>query len=168
MSVLEDNGTMQPHQTAVKPDRSVPPHEHRKRKAATFAVLAVLVLALGAAAGAGAMKLTRPSLELAPMTPVAISAMTDRALVTEARWRKFSATSLSFRTIAAAHWSKPALRVATENWWPPTRQSAFKADLRMASSRRATSSAKMAASKRSARPAARRIGVDRWKRCCGM
>ncbi len=82
MSVLDDNGTMKPHETAVKPDLSVPPHKHRERKAATFGVLAVVALALGAAAGAGAMKLTRPSLELAPMTPVAISAMTDFSLVT--------------------------------------------------------------------------------------
>ncbi|WP_370643887.1 hypothetical protein [Shinella sp. NM-101] len=82
MSVLEDNGAMKPHETAAKPDLSVPPHKNRERRAATFGVLAIVVLALGAAAGAGAMKLTRPSLELAPMTPVAISAMTDSSLVT--------------------------------------------------------------------------------------
>ena len=82
MSVLEDNGTMKPQETAMKPDLSAPPHKNRERSAAIVGVLAVAILAVGAAAGAGAMMLTRPGLELAPMTPVAISAVKDFSLVT--------------------------------------------------------------------------------------
>ena len=59
-----------------------PPHNKRTRHLATFGVTAFAILALGAAAGAGAMKLTGPSMELAPMTPVAIASIPDWSLVT--------------------------------------------------------------------------------------
>lgn len=62
-----------------------PHHPARPAKGkhlAAFGVAAFAILALGAAGGAGAMKLTRPSVELAPMNPVAISAMPDDSLVT--------------------------------------------------------------------------------------
>ncbi len=59
-----------------------PPHNKPTRRFAAFVVTAVAILALGAAAGAGAVKLTRPSVELAPITPVAISSIPDRSLVT--------------------------------------------------------------------------------------
>lgn len=59
-----------------------PPHKHRSRRLAIFGVTAVAILAIGAVAGAGAMRLTQPSLELAPMTPVAISSLQESSLVT--------------------------------------------------------------------------------------
>lgn len=61
---------------------SAPPHKRRKRTLAAFGVTAFAVLALGAAAGAGAVKLTRPNVELAPMTPVSISSVKEWSLVT--------------------------------------------------------------------------------------
>jgi hypothetical protein len=70
----------EPH--AGKPHAPKPPHNKRTRRLAAFGITAVAILALGAVAGAGAMKLTRPSMELAPMTPVAISSMPDWSLVT--------------------------------------------------------------------------------------
>jgi hypothetical protein len=54
----------------------------RTRHLAALGIAAFAILAVGAAAGAGAVKLTRPYVELAPMTPVAISAITDWSLVT--------------------------------------------------------------------------------------
>jgi uncharacterized protein YdeI (BOF family) len=42
----------------------------------------VAALAVGVAGGAGAMKLVRPTPEMAPMTPVAITAMSASSLVT--------------------------------------------------------------------------------------
>ena len=58
-----------------------PPHKHRRRFALPV-LAAVVALAVGAAGGAGAMKLVRPTPEMAPITPVAISAMPPSSLVT--------------------------------------------------------------------------------------
>jgi hypothetical protein len=62
------------------------PEAHKKRPAMRTAVVttaAVAILAVGAAAGAAGMKLTRPSVEMAPLTPVAITSLTDsRNIVT--------------------------------------------------------------------------------------
>lgn len=52
----------------------------KKRSAAALTVGAIAILAVGVAGGAGAMKLTRPAPELAPIAPVAISAMPDDSL----------------------------------------------------------------------------------------
>jgi uncharacterized protein YdeI (BOF family) len=82
MSTEDHNASDNHHQTGTgKPHPPELPHGKRTRLAA-FGVAAFAILALGAAAGAGAVKLTRPSMELAPMTPVAISAMSSRDLVT--------------------------------------------------------------------------------------
>lgn len=80
MSTIDDNASDNHHETDVgKPHR---PHTNRTRHLAAFGITAFAILALGAAAGAGAMKLARPGMELAPTTPVAISAMQDWSLVT--------------------------------------------------------------------------------------
>lgn len=60
----------------------VPPHRKHRRKTAAMTFAAVAILAVGAAAGAGAVKLTRPTPEMAPMTPVAISTVKEGNLVT--------------------------------------------------------------------------------------
>ncbi|WP_296071903.1 hypothetical protein [uncultured Agrobacterium sp.] len=60
----------------------VPPHRKHRRKTAALTFAAVAILAVGAAAGAGAVKLTRPTPEMAPMTPVAISTVKEGNLVT--------------------------------------------------------------------------------------
>jgi uncharacterized protein YdeI (BOF family) len=54
----------------------------RERKHIAALGLAALGLAVGLAGGAGAMKMASPTIEMAPMTPVAISAMQDDSLVT--------------------------------------------------------------------------------------
>ncbi|MGF6157298.1 uncharacterized protein YdeI (BOF family) [Ensifer sp. KUDG1] len=59
-----------------------PPRPQRRKHYVALGIAAFTMLAIGAAAGAGAMKLTRPGVELAPVTPVAISAMADSSLVT--------------------------------------------------------------------------------------
>lgn len=83
MSDLEDNTQTNRHEDhAGKPHPSAPHRKHRTRRIAAFGVTAFAVLAIGAVAGAGAVKLTRPNLELAPMTPVAISSVKDWSLVT--------------------------------------------------------------------------------------
>jgi len=83
MSTPDQNAPDNHHEAeAGKHPHPKPPHKHRTRRLAAFGITAFAILALGAAAGAGAMKLTRPSMELAPMTPVAISAMPDWSLVT--------------------------------------------------------------------------------------
>lgn len=64
------------------PEAPVPPHRKHRRKTAAFAFAAVAMLVVGAAAGAGAVKLTRPTPEMAPMTPVAISTVKEGNLVT--------------------------------------------------------------------------------------
>ncbi len=57
-------------------------HPKRGRKHAAAFGLAAIGLVVGLAGGAGAMKLARPSIEMAAMTPVAISAIADDSLVT--------------------------------------------------------------------------------------
>ncbi|TCQ05965.1 hypothetical protein C8J34_10648 [Rhizobium sp. PP-F2F-G36] len=66
----------------VATDRTVPPHRRRSSRLAFTGVAAVALLALGIASGAGAMKLAKPSVEMAPMAPVAISTLPDGDLVT--------------------------------------------------------------------------------------
>ncbi|WP_320198911.1 hypothetical protein RMR16_019210 [Agrobacterium sp. rho-13.3] len=58
-----------------------PPHKHSRRYALPIAAAAV-ALAIGVVGGAGAMKLVRPTPEMAPVTPVAISTMPTSSLVT--------------------------------------------------------------------------------------
>src|SRR4051812_21467763 len=83
MSAVDQNASDNHHEPhAGKPHPPKPPHNKLTRRLAGFGITGVAILALGAAAGAGAMKLTRPSMELAPMTPVAISSMPDWSLVT--------------------------------------------------------------------------------------
>jgi len=77
-----DHNTPADHHDDAKWQRPLPPHKRRSRRLAAFGITAFAILALGAAAGAGGMRLARPSLELAPMTPVATSAMQDWSLVT--------------------------------------------------------------------------------------
>jgi len=76
MSTSDNTNTVDP----TEPHR--PHHPRRGRKHAAAFGLAALGLVVGLAGGAGAMKLVRPSVEMAPMTPVAISAMADDSLVT--------------------------------------------------------------------------------------
>lgn len=59
----------------------VPPGQRRRRLAVPV-ISAVAALVIGAAGGAGAMKMMRPTPEMAPLTPVAISAMPATSLVT--------------------------------------------------------------------------------------
>jgi hypothetical protein len=65
-----------PHQH----DKHKGPHRARRYGAAVIACVALL--GFGAVAGAGAISMMRPSVEMAPMTPVAISSMPDWGLVT--------------------------------------------------------------------------------------
>lgn len=60
-------------------DKPVKPHERRRWM--VFPAI-VIALAIGAVGGAGAMKLVRPTPEMAPMSPVAISTMSPSSLVT--------------------------------------------------------------------------------------
>ena len=79
----DDNTPIDSHEHEAGKSHLPPLHlKHRARRMAAFGVTALAVLAIGAVAGAGAVKLTRPSLELAPMTPVAISSVKDWSLVT--------------------------------------------------------------------------------------
>ncbi|WP_377293170.1 hypothetical protein [Rhizobium sp. SG2393] len=64
-----------------KPHPHHPPHKRRGR-AAALGLASVAVLVVGAAAGAGAMKMSGPQIEMAPMTPVAVSTLKDTNLVT--------------------------------------------------------------------------------------
>ncbi|NYT29213.1 hypothetical protein [Rhizobium sp. WYCCWR 11128] len=59
----------------------VPPVPHRRRLAVPV-IAAAVALVIGAAGGAGAVKMMRPTPEMAPLTPVAISAMPVSSLVT--------------------------------------------------------------------------------------
>jgi hypothetical protein len=54
-----------------------PERPSSRRHIAAFGITAFAVLAIGAAAGAGAMKMTRPSVELAPLTQTAITSLKD-------------------------------------------------------------------------------------------
>ncbi|RFB91471.1 hypothetical protein B5K08_14195 [Rhizobium leguminosarum bv. trifolii] len=58
----------------------VPPAQRRRRLAVPIAAAAALVI--GVAGGAGVMKMMRPAPEMAPLTPVAISAMPASSLIT--------------------------------------------------------------------------------------
>ena len=55
---------------------------HRRRRFGAALVASVALLGFGAVAGAGAISMMRPTAEMAPMTPVAISSMPDWGLVT--------------------------------------------------------------------------------------
>lgn len=55
---------------------------HRGRRYGATIIAGVALLSFGAVAGAGAISMMRPSVEMAPMTPVAISSMPDWGLVT--------------------------------------------------------------------------------------
>jgi uncharacterized protein YdeI (BOF family) len=68
--------------TAHDPLSNTDAGSRRRTRRAVFGVAAIAILALGIAGGAGAMRLTRPSVEMAPMTPVAISSLPDGDLVT--------------------------------------------------------------------------------------
>ena len=57
-------------------------HRHDHKGKAVLGVTALVILTAGAVAGAGAVKLTGPTVEMAPMTPVAISSVQDWSLVT--------------------------------------------------------------------------------------
>ena len=61
-------------------DRAAPSQERRRRR--WFFPAIAVALAVGVAGGAGAMKYVRPSPEMAPMTPVAISNMPTSNLIT--------------------------------------------------------------------------------------
>ncbi|MCM2457412.1 hypothetical protein HGO37_18600 [Rhizobium sp. CG4] len=76
MSISDNINSVDPTEPHLPPDP-----RRRRRRAGAFG-LAALGLVVGLAGGAGAMKLARPSVEVAPMTPVAISAMADDSLVT--------------------------------------------------------------------------------------
>jgi len=54
----------------------------RRRHFAATAIAGLALLGFGAVAGAGTIAMVRPSAEMAPMTPVAISTMPDWGLVT--------------------------------------------------------------------------------------
>ena len=72
------------HDTGERPgkdNRPLPPLEARRRQWIVFPAIAV-ALAVGVTGGAGAMKLVRPTPEMAPLTPVAISTMPTSSLVT--------------------------------------------------------------------------------------
>ncbi|MGZ2455834.1 hypothetical protein [Rhizobium anhuiense] len=58
------------------------PPGHRRRRLAIPVISAAVALVIGAAGGAGAVKMMRPTPEMAPMTPVAISTMPVSSLVT--------------------------------------------------------------------------------------
>ncbi len=60
----------------MKPPAPKEPRGRIKRSAA-FSLAAFAILAIGVAGGAAAMKLTRPSIEMAPMTAVSISSLQD-------------------------------------------------------------------------------------------
>lgn len=76
MSITSHSETTQSQGEAHKPHP-----QPRKRHAAAVALGAFAILAVGVAGGAGAMKLTRPSAELAPLAPTAISAMSDDSVI---------------------------------------------------------------------------------------
>ena len=59
-----------------------PPERHPRRRWALTGLTAAVALAAGIAGGAGAITLLRPAPEMAPLTPVAISAMPTSSLIT--------------------------------------------------------------------------------------
>src|SRR4051812_45358538 len=64
-----------------KGHKPTPPHQVRRRQWIALPAIAI-ALAIGVAGGAGAMKFVRPTPEMAPLTPVAISTMPASSLVT--------------------------------------------------------------------------------------
>ncbi|MBO9100495.1 MULTISPECIES: hypothetical protein [unclassified Rhizobium] len=71
------------HDSSERPGKGgahVPPHE-RRRHWIVFPAIAI-ALAVGAAGGAGAMRMVRPTAEMAPMTPISIATMPASSLVT--------------------------------------------------------------------------------------
>ncbi|MGR9157322.1 hypothetical protein ACU8OQ_13560 [Rhizobium leguminosarum] len=58
------------------------PPGYRRRRLAIPVIAAAVALVIGAAGGAGAVKMMRPTPEMAPLTPVAISAMPATSLIT--------------------------------------------------------------------------------------
>ncbi|MBY5457846.1 hypothetical protein ELH26_13375 [Rhizobium leguminosarum] len=58
------------------------PQGHRRRRLAIPLIAAAVALVIGAAGGASAVKMMRPTPEMAPLTPVAISAMPASSLIT--------------------------------------------------------------------------------------
>ncbi|NEI82295.1 hypothetical protein GR240_37560, partial [Rhizobium leguminosarum] len=71
----QDNGHPEGAATPVPPGQ-------RRRRLAIPAIAAAVALVVGAAGGASAVKMMRPTPEMAPLTPVAISAMPTSSLVT--------------------------------------------------------------------------------------
>ncbi|TBA90785.1 hypothetical protein ELH50_14130 [Rhizobium ruizarguesonis] len=55
---------------------------HRRRRLAVPVIAAAVALVIGVAGGASAVKMMRPTPEMAPVTPVAISAMQASSLIT--------------------------------------------------------------------------------------
>jgi uncharacterized protein YdeI (BOF family) len=83
MSTADDNIPHDRPETRTDSSHPAPPaRKRRARNAAALGITALAVLAIGGAAGAVAVKLTRPNVEVAPMTPVAISSVKDWTLVT--------------------------------------------------------------------------------------
>ena len=58
------------------------PPGYRRRRLAIPVIAAAVALVIGAAGGASAVKMMRPTPEMAPLTPVAISAMPASSLIT--------------------------------------------------------------------------------------
>ncbi|MBY5462209.1 hypothetical protein ACU8L5_13085 [Rhizobium leguminosarum] len=71
----QDNGHPEGAATPMPPG-------YRRRRLAIPVIAAAVALVIGAAGGAGAVKMMRPTPEMAPLTPVAISAMPATSLIT--------------------------------------------------------------------------------------
>ncbi|MBX4863423.1 hypothetical protein G9X64_16490 [Rhizobium sophorae] len=70
-------------QDNAHPEGAAPvPPGHRRRRLALPVIAAVGALVIGIAGGAGAVKMMHPAPEMAPLTPVAISAMPASSLIT--------------------------------------------------------------------------------------
>ncbi|GLR60395.1 hypothetical protein [Rhizobium indigoferae] len=71
----QDNGHPEGAATPMPPG-------YRRRRLAIPVIAAAVALVIGAAGGAGTVKMMRPTPEMAPLTPVAISAMPATSLIT--------------------------------------------------------------------------------------
>ncbi|MGR9414622.1 hypothetical protein [Rhizobium leguminosarum] len=71
----QDNGHPEGAATPMPPG-------YRRRRLAIPVIAAAVALVIGAAGGASAVKMMRPTPEMAPLTPVAISAMPATSLIT--------------------------------------------------------------------------------------
>ncbi|ASS56738.1 hypothetical protein ACU8V1_13045 [Rhizobium leguminosarum] len=71
----QDNGHPEGAATPMPPG-------YRRRRLAIPVIAAAVALVIGAAGGASAVKMMRPTPEMAPLTPVAISAMPASSLIT--------------------------------------------------------------------------------------